>query len=421
MNKIITLPCGLRIWVKPMKNTRSISIGVYVGAGSIYENKEINGISHFIEHMVFKGTKNRNAYQIVEEMESRGIQINAFTSRSMTAFYTISIDEYLEKCMEVLSDIYKNATFTEENMTKEKGVVIEEISMSEDDSEDLCLDLLSRAHFGDDSISYPILGTRETVKSFNYDMIKKYMDEYYTLNNTVISIVGNITPEKAKELVIKYFDGQDERIPIKKPLKKRIEPQKNYVYKFKDIEQANVAISFPNFSLTDKNYALAGLISSMLGNGMSSRLFQSLRENYGLVYNIYAMDFQYLSDGYMTIFFATNPSTVKQAIIAIREEIIKLKKEGFSQSELEKSKAQYKSAIILAAENSSYLMRAGGKYAILLNKSFSLEKRVKEIESFSLEDINNAIDYIFDTSKSSLSYVGKELTGDLLNLFIKGE
>jgi predicted Zn-dependent peptidase len=421
MSKIITFPNGLRLWLKSMKNTRSVSIGVFVGAGSMHETPENNGVAHFIEHMVFKGTTKRTAYQIVDEMEHFGIQINAFTSKNMTAFYTVAIDEYAEKCMDMLSDLYYNATFTDENIHKEKGVVLEEISMSEDDPEDLCMELLCKAHFGNDQLAMPILGNAESVKSFDRAAIKEFMQKYYTSDNTLISVVGNISPENAVELVKKYFEINGEYILPAVIAKGKAKPQKQFLKKTKDIEQANIGISFPSYSLSDKQSSTASLITSMLGGGMSSRLFQKIREELGLVYNIYANDFQYVTDGYINIFFATNPSTAKQALLAIREIILKVIEEGFSQDELEKSKAQFKSALILAAESSAYQMRAGGKYGILTNKEFNLDKKLKDIERVTPEEISKALKYIFNLNDASISYVGKEIDGDLRQLFIKGE
>ncbi len=421
MSKIITFPNGLRLWIKPMKNTRSISIGVFVGVGSMQENVENNGVAHFIEHMVFKGTSKRSAYQIVDEMERFGIQINAFTSKNMTAFYTVSVDEYAEKCMDMLSDLYYNATFTEENIQKEKGVVLEEISMSEDDSEDLCMELLCKAHFGNDQLAVPILGNADSVNGLNRDAIKEFMDKYYRSDNTLISVVGNISAENAIELVKKFFEiNGDYNLPAI-ITKGKAKPQKQYLKKAKDIEQANIGISFPSYSLSDKQSSTASLITTMLGGGMSSRLFQKLREELGVVYNIYANDYQYVTDGFINIFFATNPSTAKQALLAIREVILKVIEEGFSADEMQKSKAQFKSAVILAAESSSYLMRAGGKYGILTNKEFNLDKKLNDIEKVTPEEIAKALKYIFNLKAASISYVGKETEGDLLQLFIKGE
>lgn len=421
MSKIIKFPNGLRLWIKPMKNTRSISIGVFVGAGSMIENEKNNGIAHFIEHMVFKGTTKRTAFQIVEEMERYGIQINAFTSKSLTAYYTVSIDEYSDKCMDMLSDLYYNPTFTDENIKKEKGVVLEEISMSEDDPEDLCMELLCKAHFGNDKIAMPILGTPETVMSFTADTIKEFRDAHYRPDNTLISIVGNISIEDATALVEKHFEINGEYNLPTIITKERAIPQKQYGKKVKDIEQANLGICFRSYCLEDEQAATTSIITNMIGGGMSSRLFQKLREDLSLVYNIYAIDMQYVSDGYFSIFLATNPATANQALLAVREVILKLLDEGFSEDEIQKSKSQFKSAIILAAESSAYLMRAGGKYGILMGKDFSLDQKLKEIEKVTADEIKKAMEYIFDLELASVSYVGKENTCDLLKLFVEGE
>lgn len=421
MSKSITFPNGLRLWVKPMKTTRSLSMGVFVHAGSMNENDQNNGIAHFIEHMVFKGTKNRSAYQIVEAMERFGIQINAFTTKELTAFYTVSIDEYGEKCMDMLADLYYNPTLKEEHMQKEKGVVLEEIKMTEDDSEDLCMELLCKAHYGDDLMSRPILGTADTVKDFTLDTIKEFRDKYYSPYNTLISIVGNITVEQAKALVEKYFEINGNYNLPSVITKSKAQAKKQFMYRFKDIEQANVGISFPSFCLADKQSSTSNITASMLGGGMSSRLFQRIREELALVYNIYANDIQYVADGYLNIFFATTPSSVKKALIAIREVMLNLRQNGFIEEELQKSKAQFKSAIILAAESSAYLMRAGGKFGLLMGKDYDLNQRLKQVEKITQEDLKSAMDRMFDIESASVSYVGKEIEGDLRKLFIEGE
>ncbi len=421
MSKNITFSNGLRLWVKPMKTTRSLSMGVFVHAGSMNENDDNNGIAHFIEHMVFKGTKNRSAFQIVEEMERSGIQINAFTTKSFTAFYTVSIDEYSQKCMEMLADLYYNPTMKEEHMEKEKKVVLEEISMYEDDPESLCMELLCQAHYGDDLISRPILGTAETVNNFTVDTINDFRNKYYRPDSTLISVVGNITVEEAKALVEKYFDINTNHNLPSIITKKRGQPRKQFLYRVKDIEQANVGISFPSFCIAEKQSSISNIIAGMLGGGMSSRLFQRVREELGLVYNIYANDIQYVVDGFMSIFFATNPASVGQALIAIREVILQLLKEGFSDDELAKSKAQYKSAIILAAESSAYLMRAGGKFGLLMGQKYDLNKRLKVVEAITQDDLNETLQAIFDIESASISYVGKEIEKDLLTLFTKGD
>lgn len=420
VTRIITTKSGLRVWVKPMSGTRSVALGVFVGAGCIYESEENSGIAHFIEHMVFKGTTKRTAFQISEEMESKGIQLNAYTAKGNTAYYTIAIDEYAELCFEMLSDLYFNATFTEENMEKEKGVVIEEIGMSEDDPEDVCMELLTTAHFGEHPAANSILGTADTVKSLNKEKITDFMNKYYTAENTVISVVGNITEEDAVRYVEKYFVFDGSRLKTTLPKMPDAVPNCRAISKYKDLEQANIGISFPQFSYFHPLSAAGGLVSNMIGGGMSSRLFQRLREEMGLVYSVYATDYQYSSCGDSVVFLATSPSTAGAAVRAVREVILEIKEKGLDKKELEKSKAQYKAASILAAEGSSFLMRAGGRRAILMDEAYDLDKRIAEIDAVTEDMVKEIIDTVYDFNKASLSYVGKEPSINLLKV-LRGE
>lgn len=415
MNRIIKTDSGLRLWIKPMHTTRSVAIGVFVGAGCLYECKENSGIAHFIEHMVFKGTGKRNAFQISDEMESKGIQINAYTSKGNTAYYTISTDEYAEDCMEMLGDLYFNATFTAENIEKEKCVVIEEIGMSEDDPEDLCLELLSTAHFGTHPVANSILGTVETVRSLNEEKIREFMRKYYIPENTVISIVGNIKVETARALVEKYFAFEKHK-PYIAPVLPPAVPQCNPAYRYKDLEQANIAISFPQFSYFDKRSTAGSLVANMLGGGMSSRLFQRLREELGLVYNVYVTENQYSNCGDAVIFLATSPCTAQKAVEAVKEVILEVKKDGFDAKEIEKSKAQYRASSILAAESSSFLMRAGGRRGILMNEPYDLDERIAEIDGVTAEMVAEIIETVYCLDKASVSYVGKETDTDFLKI-----
>ena len=265
--------------------------------------------------------------------------------------------------------------------------MLEEISMGEDDSEDKCMELLSQAHLATISLLFPF-GNTETVNTLP-DRPLTILCETIIRQNTMISIAGNITKEKAVELVKKYFNiNSIHRDPIVFK-KDRAVPSKQFFKKEKDIEQANVGICFPSFGLTEKLSPASSIIMNMLGGGMSSRLFQRIREELGLVYNIYSLDMQYVEEGFVNIFFATNPSSVKQALKAIREVILKVREEGFSEEEIKKSKAQFKSAIIIAAESSAHLMKAGGKYGILMNKAYNLDNRLNDIEAVTADDIKS--------------------------------
>lgn len=410
----ITLPSGMRLVLNTMKNTQSLSIGVYVGAGSAHEAKNENGLSHFIEHMCFKGTTTRSALDIAEETERIGAQINAFTSKEMTAYFTVSLNTHAETCMELLSDLFFNATFTDENIEKEKMVVLEEIHGSEDDPSDLCHDLLSAAYFGDSGLGRPILGTEARVQSFTRDDILDYMKRHYTADNTVLSVAGNITLAKLMPLVERYFDTQFQaktrapRPPHKTSKRSRIQTKE------KPIEQVNLAYAFPAGKYGAREKQAVSLLANVLGGGMSSRLFQKVREELGLVYDIYAAPFEYQEEGYFTVFLATSPNYVQKAVDAVRDVICALVEEGITAEELYKGKEQIKSGLILGTESSRAVMRAAASRALLLNKTFDIKKEYKKVDALTLEDVNRALRKIFRFEKVAASYVGKKADVDIL-------
>ncbi len=416
MDKVITFESGLTLAVSPMPNTRSLSIGVFVETGSMNETAENSGISHLIEHMVFKGTTSRSAFDIADEMESIGASINAFTSKNMTAYYTVSTDEYAKECLDILSDIYLNATFTDENLQREKGVIVEEINMTEDSGEDLCFELLAKAHFKDNPLARPILGTAQTVNGTDYQMIKDYMSKYYTADNTYIILTGNIDAPLAQKLVKECFEGK-----IKKTGEKSIQLEpavlaSEYICKDKAIEQANIAFSFPCIPVTHPKRKALLLLNNIIGGGMSSRLFQEVREKLGLVYSVYTQPIQYKHDGYYVLYLGTSPDYVEQALGAIKKVITELKKDGITEQEFRKGKAQFKSKTVLGAESSVAIMRTNGRNLIMGDKLFNLEDELAQIEQVTLQDTRELIDLIFDMNKVSASCVGKNVTADLLGV-----
>lgn len=423
MNKLIVFKSGLRLIVEEIKNTRSLAIGVFVGVGSLYENKENNGISHFIEHMFFKGTSKRTAFDIVNELESIGVNVNAYTSKNATAYYTAGLSDYVENCIEMLSDMFFHSSFDELSLTKEKSVVVEEIKMSEDDYEDLCLENLVKAHYGKTKpIAYPILGNAKNVMSFTKEDIKKFMAENYTPQNTVISIAGDITVEKAKELIEKYFEvnmvGQTyakRKLYINSPKGKYIEKAKS------DCQQSHIAICFPAYGLKKKRSVLNGVFCNMLSGGMSSRLFQKIREELGLVYTIYASPVAYVDDAYLYIYFATDPTQVPLAIKEIKKCLDELIKEGFKEEELQRTLIQSKTSVILAMESSMSVMRVNARSILLLNSKYSVKKQIKELNAITNADINEMIKFSINYNKASVSYVGRQHDYNAYKLFLDKE
>ncbi|NLL55893.1 MAG: insulinase family protein [Clostridiales bacterium] len=423
MSKLIKFESGLRLVVERLRNTRSLSIGVFVGVGSLYETKDNNGISHFIEHMFFKGTKKRTAFDIVSQLEDIGVNINAYTSKNITAYHTSGLSDFAENCTEILSDIYFNSNFDEESLQKEKAVVLEEIKMSHDDNEDRCLENLVSAHYGPSrSIAYPILGTAENIMSFDKSAIDDFMSKYYIPENTVISMAGDITIEKATELVKKYFEKNIEKASYQKRKFQRIKPKSRYAQVVKnDCQQAHVALSFPAHGLKSKKHILNGIFCGMLAGGMSSRLFQRIRDELGLVYTIYAAPIAYVDDGYFYIYFATDPSQVPLAISEIKKILDDIKQNGFTDEELERVAVQTRTAYILSKEQSMSVMRANARSMVLLNRRYNVNKQLKELEQINQDKVKEFIDFALDYDKVSISYVGKKPDFNAYNLFMNKE
>lgn len=415
MDKLLKFSNGLTLAHQYIDSVHSVSIGVMVGAGCINETKKNNGISHFIEHMVFKGTATRNAFQIAEDLDNIGAMFNAYTSKQNTCFYTVSVDEYADICMDVLADIYFNPTFLEDEMEKEKGVVLEEINMTEDTPDDICLDLLASEYFKGHTLGKTILGPAKNIKNFTKQDLVDYMDKYYVANNTVISIVGHITKDEAIRLVEQYFNPYFNDKKIKKSTHDRCIAEPSQIIKTKKINQANVGIAFPSYEIGAEYETALKIFNSVFGDGMTSRLFQKIREERGLVYNIFSAPSSYKNDGYFTIYFATNPQSVGVAIEEIKKEILNVMANGITETEFNRAKVQLKGGMVLGSESTLALMRAYGNSALFRDELFDMDKNLKQIEDCKLEDIQKVIDYIFDFDHVCVSYVGPKCEFDILN------
>lgn len=416
MGQIMKFSNGLRLANKYMSSTRSVAIGVFVGVGSAFETPKINGISHFTEHMFFKGTKNRSAFQIAESIDGIGGQINAYTSKQLTSYYTVCVDEYVEKCLDVLSDIFFNSVFDEHEIKREQGVVVEEISMVEDTPDDLCLDLAISSYYNDHPLGYSILGTKENVLSFNQSNIKDFVFKYYNPANTVISIAGNLKDDKAYDLINKYFDVEFEN-PNFVPEKLYKSKRKSTLYKrIKNNEQANVAIVFPGLEFNHRLEVAMLLMNTILGGGMSSLLFQKIREQMGLAYSVYSFPSAYTNNGSYTVYFGTNRDNVEKALLAIKDVIKKFMEKGITKREFQRGKDQLKGALVLGQESSSAIMNASGKTVIMKNEIFNIDERLQNISDLTINDINETINTVFNFNDISMSYVGPEVDYDLLEL-----
>ena len=401
-----TFPSGLRMVVKKIDGLLSVSMGAVVGTGSCFETERENGISHFIEHMMFKGTQKRTAFEISDAMDRIGAQVNAFTSKDITCYYAKSTSDHAGEAFEILSDFVLGSVFPEEEMDREKGVVLEEISMVEDTPDDLCLDVLAEAYFGKEGYGRPILGPAENVKGFSRRELFDYIEERYAPENIVISFAGNIDVKYAEELVEKYFEsGMKKR--AYKAREKKISLCGGSLFKVKDIEQVHIAFAYPSLRREDKLMDAALVMNTILGGGMSSRLFQKVREQMGLAYTVYSYISSFTEGGLLTIYAGVNPANVQKAQDAIFDTVSDLCKNKFTDDEFLRGKEQLKSSVILSQENTASQMVSYGKHMLFTGEVFDPEKRAKEIGEMTREDCEKALAMNFDAEKLAAAAVGK--------------
>ena len=399
-----TFDNGLRLIVKQMPGLMSVTMGIIVHTGASVETDGEDGISHFIEHMMFKGTKKRSAFRISDEMDAIGAQMNAYTSKDLTCYYAKSTTGHAGEAFEILSDLFLNSTFPEEEIVREKGVIIEEINMNDDTPDDLCLDLLSKAFYGERGYGRNILGPRENVNSFTKKDIQKYMSRRYTAGNIVISMAGNIEPEYAEELVERYFSG----LPSKPTEKIAVEveyPAKS-LFRKKDIEQIHIGLAFPSVKRYDSLFDATQILNSVLGGSMSSRLFQKVREELGLAYTVYSYLSSYEETGSLVVYSGVNAGNYKKSVGAVFDCIDDIKRKNISKEEFLRGKEQLTSSSVFAQESTSSQMLLYGKELIYSGKVYDFEERVNKISAVTLDDVMAAIDLNFNRDKLALAVVG---------------
>ena len=395
---------GLRLVVKKMEGLMSVTMGVLVGTGASVETDAEDGISHFIEHMQFKGTQKRNAFEISDAFDRLGAQVNAFTGQDLTCYYSKCTVDHTAACFELLADLFLNATFPEDEMEREKGVVCEEISMNEDTPEDLCLDLLGTAHYGKENYGRNILGSANNVKSFTVDDIYRYKKARYCPENIVISFAGNIDFQTAQSLVENYFGTLDKGAFEERP--KTIINCHQSLVKNKPIEQMHVGIAYPSVARGDKRENLFNAVNAILGGSMSARLFQEVREKRGLAYSVYSYLSPFRECGSLKIYAGVNPNHVNEAYSAICDVINTLKKDGITEDEFLRSREQLKSGMFFSNESTNSQMLLYGKYMLNFNEIFDFEKKLETLNSMRHEDAQAIIVDMFDESRKAIALVG---------------
>ena len=397
---------GIRVIGEPMPHYRSVSMGVWVDAGSVCENEAEAGASHFIEHMLFKGTERRTAAEIAAEMDAIGGNLNAFTAKECTCFYAKVLDEHLPRAADMLADLLRSSKFDEADIEREKGVVCEEILMTEDSPEDMAHETLCALLYENTPLAKPILGTQESVRSFTRETLMDYMGRHYMPNNIVISCAGHFEREALMDALNRYFagGGMGERSPRKVST---LSGGHRFRAVEKDIEQVHLCLGFPGFALDeDGQYALF-VLNNALGGSMSSRLFQSIREARGLAYSVYSYPSSYTETGYFALYAGTGEGTAEQVTALILEELEKLRKNGLTKEEFIRSKEQLKGSYMLGQESTSARSNAIGKMELLRGRVYSEEEIMQRIERITMDDVQAILPKVLDANAMCASAVGR--------------
>lgn len=402
-----TLPNGMRVLCEQLPHLRSVSMGVWVKAGSILEREHENGLSHLIEHMAFKGTGRRSAKQIAQEMDAVGGYLNAATSKLCTCYYAKVIDENLPLAADILSDIVRFPAIDPKELDKERNVVLEEISMTDDSPEDVAYDLIASAMFGRQPLGQTILGPRELISGYSREDILAFRARHYSPMNTCVAIAGNFDLNQVKDLMAQRFGdwtgGVGEIFPVN-----AVNQRPQTLTADKDTEQAHICLGYRGKPLGDADAYPMAVFNSILGGGMSSRLFQRIREESAMAYSVYSAPSAYPHCGDFTIYAAVSPRNVKAVLAQIDEETSLLVREGATQEEFDMAKAQLKGGFILGQESAYNRMNSMGSNMALMNRVITTDETIRRIEAVTPEDVRRVAAETLGGPRSQ-AFVGKKI------------
>lgn len=382
---------GVRIVSEKIPHFRSVAVGIFIKVGSRDEEPHENGMTHFIEHMLFKGTPTRSAKDIAREFDRIGGDINAYTSKEYTCYFAKVVDNHAALAVEIMADMFFNSNMDPVEIERERQVVLEEISMTEDMPDDDVHEQLWRVMYPEHSIGAPILGFEETLKTFNADNIRDFMERFYIPSNTVISVAGNITPELIRQIeeLFGHFKKSDGNLPYLTPA---------FTYgnslKFKDIEQGHLCYGFPGLSITDPHLYDMAVMNNILGGTMSSRLFQEIREERGLAYSIYSYHSAYSDHGTLAIYGGTSNEQLPELQEMILESIHKMQGAGLMKTEVDDSKEQFRGNLLLGMESTSSRMSRNGKNELLLGRHIAFDDVLKKIDKISMEGVQYTLELL---------------------------
>ncbi len=398
---------GLRVICEKIPYVRSVSVGVWSGAGSRLEVVNNNGISHFAEHMLFKGTKTRTAQMIAEEMDFIGGHLNAFTSRECTCYYAKVIDSHLEKALDILSDMYLNPSMSDDDIELERRVILEEISMYEDSPEDVALELLTSTVWEGDSMGFSVSGTPESVSGITHEQLRAFTEKYYTAQNTVLAVAGNFDEKHLFSLIEKYFgalpsgDGEYTKYTDVDFYKKKVSREK-------DIEQTHLFIGYPGVPHGSDDFYAEAVLSNILGGGMSSRLFQNIREARGLAYSVYSAPEGYRGAGILYIYAGLSPENLGLVSELIFSEVESLKKEGAGKYELARGREQLRGSYIMSLESVSARMNAIGRAELLSGRPKTPDEVIEKIVAVDGDAVEKIINKVFGSGYAESAVSAKQ-------------
>lgn len=402
VNKI-TLDNGVRIVHEHLDHLRSCALGIWVESGSRHEPEELCGISHFIEHMLFKGTEKRTAAQLAADFDAVGGQSNAFTTKEHTCYYCRTLGEYLPQAAELLCDMYFNSTFEQSQVDLERSVIIEEIGMYEDTPDDLVNEELFGAIYDGYKLGRPILGTRESLAGIDGKTLKRYHDENYTPENTIVSLCGSYTDDDIKEL-IELFSKMPRR---KAPVIEESHYHKAFTLKNKDIEQNHLMLAFPGIAVGDDMRYDVQVMTAILGGGMSSRLFQQVRERNGLCYTIYSFRTSYIGTGVLSIYVALSRDAEVKAIALIKDEIKEMLENGVTEDEVRRTVTQLKSNLLMGLESTTSRMNIIAQNEFAYGRAVSEDEVIAGFDAVTPESVLATARRLLDFDAMSFSAVGK--------------
>ncbi|MCF7802971.1 MAG: insulinase family protein [Candidatus Marinimicrobia bacterium] len=394
INKTV-LDNGITVVSEHVDFVRSAAVGLWVEAGSRDETPENNGVAHFMEHMVFKGTENRSPFEIANAIENFGGQINAFTGKELTCFYARVLDDYLPDAIDVLSDITLHPLFLPNDIEREKSVVLEELSDIEDTPSDLIHELFVDQVFPNHPLGYNILGTRESIQNLSADKIREFTSHYYLPERLVVSVAGHVNHDALVKLVENSLGNMDSDITNPRTLTPPPASKTGARSHTNGQQQSHFVTGVRTFAYDDERRFALLVLNTILSGGMSGRLFQNIREQYGFVYSIYSfMDF-YLDDGYFGVYVGTEKSRLEFMQEKVREELESLVNEQVSDAELGKVKTQVKGSIVLSLENMFNRMTRIAKQDIYYNEFQSMDEFMERVEAVTVEDLHKLAGELF--------------------------